>query len=83
MKSKNLIKRLGIWSAVIAVILSIPFFTHAPWTSFDYIFGGSILFTAALIYEISTLNIKSNKWKIFIAFAVLGALLIIQYWAVS
>lgn len=69
MKSKNILY-IGVATAV---ILLIPFFTKAPWTSSDYIIAGLLLFGTGFILELVT-SILPNKKNKLVAGAIIIAL---------
>lgn len=80
-QSKKIVNKLVFWSAVIITILLIPFATKAPWTSFDYIFAGTVLTILATIYEYATRNVTSLKSKSLVGFILLGVIVLIIGWA--
>ncbi len=82
MKHK-LTKRISIWAVVIAGILLIPFITNAPWTSFDYILAGIILFILSSIYEFTTINMKNVKNKLIVGAVILMVIILIMGWAAT
>lgn len=83
MSHTNTTKRLTIWAMVVAGILSIPFLAQAPWTAFDFIFAGIVLFGSATVYEVSTRNMKNTMHRVAVAIAVLAFLVLVQAWAAA
>jgi CDP-diglyceride synthetase len=82
MKHK-LTKRISIWAVVVAGILLIPFITNAPWTSFDYVFAGIVLFILSIIYEFTTINMKNVKNKLIVGAVILMVIILIMGWAAT
>lgn len=76
-------KRLAIWAVVVAVILSIPFVTGAPWTVMDYAVAGVILFGAASVYEFATAKMSDRNHRIITAVGVSAVVLMIWVLAVN
>lgn len=83
MKPKNLTQRLGIWAIIVAGILTIPYITNAPWTTFDFTLAGMILYIMAVFYELATRNMKSLKSRLFVAAGVLIMIVLILGWAAT
>lgn len=79
----NITKRLSIWALVVAGILMIPLLANAPWTVFDFVFAGVILFGAATIFELATKNMKDSTHKIVIGILVAGTVICIWAMAVA
>ena len=76
-------KRLSVWAAVAAGILTIPLLTNAPWTGSDFVFAGVVLFGAAAVYELATRTVTDKNRRIAIGVAVLFVLFLIWGWAVG
>lgn len=83
MKSKSLNQKLGIWAIVVALILSIPFITKAPWTLFDYIFAGIVLYSLSALYTLAAHKTKKTAYRLLTAAALLSVLVLIWGWAVA
>jgi hypothetical protein len=81
--SAKSVKKIAIWAVVVACILSIPLLGNAPWTLGDYIFAGSVLFAAGVVYELLARNMKNNLQRIVIGAIILFLLLLIWGWAVA
>jgi hypothetical protein len=73
MKNKRLI---GILAAA-ALLLLIPFLADAPWSLFDFVLAGVLLFGAGLVFEMILRTIKKFEHRIAISAVVLAALLLI------
>lgn len=82
-KKNNIKKRMGIWAAIVAVILMIPFVFRAPWTFMDFVLAGVVLLGAASLYEFATKNMGSTKYKILAAVVIFGLLVLVQAWAAA
>ena len=76
-------KKLAVWAAVVAAILMIPLLTNAPWTGGDFIFAGTVLFGAGLIYVLTTKNMGDKTHRIATGIAVALAVGLIWAWAVA
>jgi len=74
---KNLPKRLLIWAAIVAAVLTIPLVAKFPWDSTDYIAAGAILFGAASTYEIMTRNTGSVLSRRIIGVITIAAVILI------
>jgi hypothetical protein len=73
MKNKRLI---GILAAA-ALLLLIPFLADAPWSVFDFVLAGVLLFGAGLVFEMILRTIKKFEHRIAISAVVLAALLLV------
>ena len=80
---RNIAKRLGVWAVVIAAVLMIPLLGNAPWTAFDFVFGGIVLSASALVYELATRNMGNKKHRIAVGVAVLAAIALVMVWAAA
>lgn len=81
--TKNTTKRLSLWALLVGAILMIPLLANFPWTGGDYIFAGTVLFGAALGFELATKNIKDSKDRLFVAAATVGMIIVIWGLAVA
>ena len=80
-RRRSTVKRLAIWALLVAVILMVPLTAKFPWTGGDYLLAGSVLFSAALGFELATKNTKDTNTRIIIAVATVGMVLFI--WALA
>lgn len=76
--------RMMIWMGVIGAILAIPlvamqYTDEVAWTTFDFVAAGVMLGTAALTYELTTMNKVSLAYRAAVALAVGTAFLLV--WA--
>lgn len=78
---KKLTKRLAIWALLVTGLLMIPLLGNAPWTGGDFIFAGTVLFGAALGYELATRNMEDSNKRLIIAAATLAMVMFI--WALA
>lgn len=76
-------QRLSMWAVVVTAILLIPLLARAPWTMFDFVFAGGVLFGAATIYEVATKNRSEKTYRMTVAAVVLIGVLAIWAWAVA
>lgn len=81
--SKNLNKRLSMWAVVVAAILMIPLVAKFPWTIFDFILAGIVLFGSATTYELATRKMTNKTHRIIVAIAVFAFLVLVQAWAAA
>lgn len=79
----SLEKRMGRLIIIIVATLTIPYFTNAPWTGFDYLFAGIVLLGCATLYVFLTRNMNNNLHRIIVALAVLFFILLIIAWAAT
>jgi len=78
---KMSLKRMGIWTLVVAAILAIPLIGNAPWTLGDYIFASVILLGGATAYESATAGMNDKKMRMLTASLVL--IIVIGIWALA
>ena len=71
--------RLAVWAAIVAAVLMIPLLGRWPWTAFDFIAAGALLFGAALAYELATRNMRNPRRRVAVGIAVAAILLLV--WA--
>jgi hypothetical protein len=79
---QNIIKRLSVWAAVVALILTVPlvamqFTDEVVWTLFDFIFAGTLLFGSALAYELVATKGGTIAYRAAVGVALAAALLLI------
>lgn len=74
MKNGNIYTVLAI-----VCILALPYIFNAPWTLFDYIVAGILLCATAVVFEIVTSRITTQKKKIIAGVSVI--LIAIYIWA--
>lgn len=79
----NTSKRLVLWALAVAAIQMIPFLGRFPWTLNDYVFASVVLFSAAMIFELTIKQVKNNTYRIALGFGILGGVLMIWAWAVA
>lgn len=83
MKRKKLTQRLGIWAIIVAGILMIPYITNAPWTTYDFVFAGIVLYILAIFFELITINMKSSRSRFFVGTVILMLIVLILGWAAT
>jgi hypothetical protein len=76
------IRRLAIWAAVVAAILTIPVIAMRVsdawnWDLFDFIFAAVVLFGAALAYELVASRGGTAAYRIAVGVSVVTALLLV------
>lgn len=71
-------KRIYIALLIIGILL-LPYVLNAPWTLFDYVVAGILLCTTAVVFEIVTSRITTQKKKIIAGVSVI--LIAIYIWA--
>lgn len=79
----NILKRLGLWAGVVSGILMIPLLAKFPWTTFDFVFAGSVLFVLATFYELTTRNMTNHRHRLIVGIVVLLLIVLIQGWAAA
>jgi hypothetical protein len=85
----NIVKRLGVWAIIVALLLLIPLcllifqvklydpgsgWETLNWTFFDFIGAGVLLFSAATVFELATLKVTNRTRRIIIGIIVLVGL---------
>lgn len=75
-------KRVLLIALFTLVILSVFFVANflsseVNWSPFDFIIGGSLIFSLGLLINYITLKIKERKFKIFLSVGVIVLFLII------
>ena len=70
-------KRLTGILATAALLLLIPFLTDAPWSLFDFILAGVVLFGAGLAFELILRTVKKFEHRIALSAVALAALLLV------
>lgn len=81
--AQNTPKRLAFWALAVGAILLIPALTRAPWSLGDYIFAGIVLLGAATGYELIAQKTSNQLYRILVAIAALGGVLLVWAWAVA
>jgi multisubunit Na+/H+ antiporter MnhB subunit len=61
----------------------IPLLAKAPWTGFDFVFGGSVLSASAIVYELATRNRSNKKHRVAVGIALLIAIALVMVWAAA
>ncbi len=84
---QNLTKRLTVWAALVALILTVPLVLTLVgsgvdgegwhWTLFDFVFMGALLFGSALTYELVARKIKNGTYRFAVGIAVVTALVLV------
>jgi hypothetical protein len=79
---QNFTKRLSVWAAVVALILTVPlvamqFTDEVVWTLFDFIFAGTLLFGTGLAYELVARKGGTIAYRAAVGLALAAALLLI------
>jgi hypothetical protein len=62
---------------VIACLLLIPVIGKWPWTSFDFVFAGVLLFGTGLAYILIASRAKSTQYRFAVGISVVTALLLV------
>lgn len=83
MNTENIVKRLSMWTAVVAAVLMIPFVTKMPWTGSDYFFAGVVLFACAAAYVFATQNMSDINHRLTVGVAVLLFIFMVIGWAAT
>lgn len=79
--SKNTAKRLIFWAGVVTAVLTIPLAANFPWTASDFVFAGSVLFSAGLGYELATMNMDNPHHRLLLGVGVTAIVMFI--WALA
>src|SRR3989338_3904266 len=84
---QNITKRLIRWAVIIALILLIPLVLTIRdggvegvgwnWTFFDFIFMGTLLFGAGLVYELIARKMSNSAYRAAVGVAVVTAVLMV------
>jgi len=78
---QNIVRRVGVWSLVVALILTVPLIamqmtTEVDWTLGDFVVIGILLFGAALAYELVARRIPHTAHRLLVgAVFLLGVLI--------
>jgi hypothetical protein len=78
---RNTVKRLGVWALFVAAVLSIPLLAKFPWTASDFLLAGSVLFGAALGFELATKNTRDTNARVIIGGATI--IMVLFIWALA
>lgn len=75
-------RRIAVWAAVVALILLIPLLAMQVndewnWGLFDFVFAGTVLFGAALTYELIAKKGGTAAYRAAVGLAVMTALILI------
>lgn len=70
-------KNILIIALVVACILMIPFLGGAPWTLFDYVVGGTLLFGTGLTFELVVRRATTMAYRFAVGIALFAALLLV------
>jgi hypothetical protein len=75
-------RRIAAWAAVVALLLLIPLVAMRVsdewnWDLFDFIFAGTVLFGAALAYELAASRSGTTAYRTGVGVAVVTALILV------
>lgn len=75
-------RRLRIWAVVVGLILMIPlvgmqFSDEVVWGFFDFVFMGTLLFGAGVVYEWVASRMNSGSYRTAVGLAVVSAVLLV------
>lgn len=84
---QGLTKRLSIWAIVVAIVLIIPLVLTLlgsgvdgdgwHWTFFDFVFMGTILFGACVVYELVAGKMNNGLYRKAVGLSVVTAVLLV------
>ena len=84
---QNITRRLSVWAVVVALILLIPLVLTLlgsgvdgegwHWTFFDFVFMGTLLFGAGLVYELVARKMSNGAYRAAVGVAVATAVLLV------